>query len=45
MVDFETMLKGNDLRSIGKSNTVVALITIQHQFDELFGLLCHPDPC
>ena len=37
------ILKGGDLRSLGQSNKVVALIHNQQGFDELFQLLFHPD--
>ena len=40
---FETILKGKDLRSIGQSNVVVAVVDNQNQFDELFHLFNHPD--
>jgi hypothetical protein len=41
MRKFEDLLSGGDLRSIGKSNSVVALIENQAQFSELFLLLFH----
>ena len=36
MSRFANLLKGNDLRSIGNSNKIVAVIKDQKQFDELF---------
>jgi hypothetical protein len=33
---FHDILKGGDLRSIGRSNDIVAVINSQHEFDELF---------
>lgn len=39
MTDFEKLLSGGDLRSIGKSNTAVAFIKTQADFDELFSFL------
>lgn len=43
MKDFETILSGGDLRSIGQSNKVASLIDNQIKFDKLFQLLFHPD--
>ncbi|MCI1267296.1 MAG: hypothetical protein LKG19_12045 [Saprospiraceae bacterium] len=39
MKDFVNLLSGGDLRSIGKSNSVVSLIVNQQDFDELFKLI------
>lgn len=39
MIDFEKLLSGGDLRSIGKSNSVAALIKSQSDFDQLFTFL------
>lgn len=43
MRSFENLLAGGDLRSIGKSNSVVKLIASQSGFDELFEMLFHPN--
>ena len=43
MVDFEKILSGGDLRSIGKSKSVIAEIKNQKDFDELFEYLFHID--
>jgi hypothetical protein len=43
MVDFETILSGSDLRSIGKANYLVPRIKNQIDFDKLFACLYHPD--
>lgn len=40
---FEEILKGGDLRSIGKTNEVVGMVNNQKSFDELYQLLFHPD--
>ena len=40
---FENLLKGSDLRSIGNSNKIVALIKAQKEFDELFKNLFDED--
>jgi hypothetical protein len=40
---FEELLKGGNLRSLGQSNKVVALIDSQEMFDDLFKYLFHPD--
>ena len=40
---FEKILKGGDLRSIGKTREVVAMVNDQQSFDELYQLLFHPD--
>ncbi len=39
MKDFVNLLSGGDLRSIGKSNSVVSLTVNQQDFDELFKLI------
>ncbi|HXL56509.1 MAG TPA: hypothetical protein VN958_09645 [Chitinophagaceae bacterium] len=39
MKTFGELLSGGDLRSIGKSNGVAALITDQKGFDNLFSCL------
>lgn len=41
--DFEKILAGKDLRSIGKSNAVILKIQNQNDFDCLFKNLNHPD--
>lgn len=43
MTDFEKILAGKDLRSIGKSNAVILKIQNQNDFDRLFKSLYHPD--
>ena len=43
MMKLEKMLAGGDLRSIGKSNSVVAKIKTQKEFDELFKYLFHKE--
>lgn len=43
MKDYLSALSGGDLRSIGKSNTVVRTIKTQKDFDSLFKLLFHKD--
>lgn len=43
MKEFEKLLSGGDLRSIGNSNSVVSKIENQSDFDELFTLLFHAD--
>lgn len=40
---FDEILKGGDLRSIGKTNAVVSMVNNQQSFDELYQLLFHPD--
>jgi hypothetical protein len=40
-MQIEKILAGGDLRSIGKSNSVVANIHTQNDFDELFKCLFH----
>ncbi len=37
------MLKGGDLRSIGKSNDVAAMVTSQEEFDQLFVCMKESD--
>ena len=39
MTDFKKILSGGNLRSIGKSNTVILKINSQNDFDELFKYL------
>jgi hypothetical protein len=41
MMQLEKILAGGDLRSIGKSNSVVAVIQTQNDFDDLFKYLFH----
>lgn len=43
MNQFEEILQGGDLRSIGESNRIGSLIKNQEDFDELFELLFHTD--
>ena len=43
MKDFEKILSGGDLRSIGKSNSVVSEIRNQKDFDQLFDYIFHSD--
>ncbi|MBL7831676.1 MAG: hypothetical protein JNK41_11655 [Saprospiraceae bacterium] len=43
MTDFEKILSGGDLRSIGKSNSLILKIQTQKDFDELFQCLFHED--
>lgn len=43
MNDFEKILSGGDLRSIGNSNAVIPAIQNQDDFDELFKYLFHKD--
>lgn len=43
VVDFEKILAGGDLRSIGKSKEVVSLIKTKSDFDKLFKCLHHKD--
>jgi len=42
-VTIEKLLSGGDLRSIGKSNSVVSKIKNKNDFDELFKCLFHKD--
>ncbi len=42
-MQIEKLLSGGDLRSIGKSNSVVLKIKNQNDFDELFQCLFHKD--
>ena len=39
MNNFEELLQGEDLRSLGESNKIISLITDQDTFDELFMYL------
>jgi hypothetical protein len=39
--DFISLLSGNDLRSIGLSNSIVKNIRVQKEFDKLFSCLVH----
>lgn len=43
MKNFEKLLSGGDLRSIGNSNAIAAEIKNQAEFDELFRYLFHED--
>lgn len=43
MTDFDKILSGGDLRSIGKSNSVASEIQNQNDFDALFECLFHTD--
>ncbi|KAB1158131.1 hypothetical protein [Flavobacterium luteum] len=43
MTTFDKILSGGDLRSIGKSNSVILKIQTQDDFDELFKCLFHND--
>lgn len=43
MGHFDNILKGGDLRSIGHSKKVIALVDNQESFDELFQYLFHSD--
>ena len=43
MKNFEDLLKGGDLRSIGKANVIVKEVTNQSDFDALFMGLFHTD--
>ena len=43
MNNFEELLKGGTLRSLGQSSQVVPLIDRQETFDDLFKYLFHPD--
>ncbi|TDH23520.1 hypothetical protein EXU57_17110 [Segetibacter sp. 3557_3] len=43
MIDFEKLLGGGDLRSIGASDTVVSLVKNQAHFDALFGFVFSHD--
>ena len=43
MKKFDDILKGGDLRSIGRSNVVVSLINNQKSFDRLFKQSFHDD--
>lgn len=43
MADFVKILSGSDLRSIGKSNSIVSKIQNQKDFDDLFECILHID--
>ncbi len=43
MQAFVKILSGGDLRSIGKSNSVIKQIRDQNSFDKLFGCIFHKD--
>lgn len=43
MTDLENLLKGGDLCSLGESRKVIALVSSQEKFDELFQILFHYD--
>ncbi len=43
MSRFEDLLKGGDLRSIGKADEAARQVNDQQAFDELFGELYNPD--
>jgi hypothetical protein len=43
MIEFDKILSGNDLRSIGKSNSVILKVQNQSNFDKLFKCLFHED--
>lgn len=43
MLKFVKLLSGGDLRSIGKSNSIVPKVKNQNDFDELFKCLFHKD--
>ncbi len=43
MKNFEDLLKGGDLRSIGRTNEVVKEINSEHDFDLLFNGLFHTE--
>ncbi len=43
MNKFQEILKGGDLRSIGKVNEIVTMVNTQNDFDELFIGLNHSD--
>lgn len=42
-VKYDEALAGGDLRSIGKSNSLVSSIQLQKDFDVLYKCLSHPD--
>ena len=42
-MNYDDLLKGGDLRSIGQSNKVISSINNQQNFDELFEYLFHND--
>lgn len=43
MNQFQDILKGGDLRSIGRADEMVAMVNNQKAFDELFECLSYPD--
>jgi hypothetical protein len=43
LTGFDKLLSGGDLRSIGKSNSVISKVKNQSDFDELCKCLFHPD--
>lgn len=43
MIDFEKLLSGGDLRSLGKSHFIIKKIRNQNDFDKLFEFLFHPN--
>lgn len=43
IADLKTILSGGDLRSIGRSNSIIKLIKSQSDFDKLFELLSSKD--
>ncbi len=43
MTKYQDILKGGDLRSIGKANEVVSSVNSQEDFDELFSGMTNPD--
>lgn len=43
MTQFEKILSGGDLRSLGISNSIITKIKNQGTFDELFKYLFHED--
>ena len=43
MSKFQDILKGGNLRSIGKANEIVGMVNNQTAFDELFESLTHSD--
>jgi hypothetical protein len=43
MIEFDKILSGDDLRSIGKSNAVILKVQTQSDFDTLFKCLFHKD--
>ncbi|MGZ4042919.1 MAG: hypothetical protein ACXVO9_06945 [Bacteroidia bacterium] len=43
MINFERLFSGGDLRTLGRSNSVIAQIKNQKEFDALFQYLFHED--